>query len=100
MTGLIKRLRKLEAIAAEKSNSVASWPARAAAVKRCAIGRMSPADQAFLRELEAPENRFRQAELLDRNSAFWTRFTDAFEWAVREVPAPYVMSVSDLFGQW
>jgi hypothetical protein len=61
---------------------------------------MSPADQAFLRELEAPENRFRQAELLDRNSAFWTRFTDAFEWAVREVPAPYVMSVSDLFGQW
>jgi len=100
MTGLLQRLRKLEAIAAEKSNSVASWPARAGAVKQCAIGRMSPADQAFLRELEAPENRFRQAELLDRNSAFWTRFTDAFEWAVREVPAPYVMSVSDLFGQW
>ena len=100
MTGLLKRLQKLEAIAAEKQDSVASWPARADAVKQCAIGRMSPADQAFLRELDAPENRFRQEELLDRNSAFWTRFTDAFEWAVREVPAPYVMSVSDLFGQW
>jgi hypothetical protein len=100
MTELLRRLRRLEAIAAEKQDSVASWPARSAAVKQTAIGRMSPTDQAFLRELDAPDNRYRQEGLLDRNSAFWTRFTDAFEWAVRDVPAPYVMSVSDLFGQW
>jgi len=100
MTGLLKRLRKLEAIAAEKQDSIALWPARAAAVKQYAVGRMSPADRAFLQELDAPENRFRQKELLDRNPAFWARFTDAFEWAVREVPAPYVMSVSDLLGEW
>lgn len=99
MTELLKRLRKLEAIAAEKQNGVASWPARARAVKRCAIERMSPADQAFLRELDAPENYSRRKELIDRNPAFWTRFTEAFEWAVREVPAPYVMCVSDLVGQ-
>jgi hypothetical protein len=75
MTELLKRLRKLEAVNAEKHNGVASWPARADAVKRCAIGRLSPADQAFLRELDGPDNSSLREELLDQNSAFWTRLT-------------------------
>jgi hypothetical protein len=99
MTGLLKRLRKLEAIAAEKQDGVASWPARAAAVKKCAIGRMSPADQAFLQQI-ATETLCRRKELIDKNPAVWARWIEAFEWAVREVPAPYVMSVSDLWGEW
>ena len=47
MTGLLKRLRKLEAIAAEKQDGVASWPAMEATVKEYAIKRVSLADQAF-----------------------------------------------------
>lgn len=100
MTGLLKRLRKLEAIAAEKQHGVASWPAREAAVKEYAMKRVAPADQVFLKELFATGNMTRQRELIDENPAVWARFIEAFEWAVREVPAPYVMCVSDLFGQY
>jgi len=42
----------------------------------------------------------RQKELIAKDPAVWARFTEAFEWATRAVPAPYVMCVSDLFGQW
>jgi hypothetical protein len=101
MTELLKRLRKLEATAAARNaDGPASWPAKAAAVKEYAVRRMSPADQAFLREVFAPENLLRQTELLARDPTVWVRFTEAFEWATRTVPAPYVMSVSDLLGQW
>jgi hypothetical protein len=100
VTALSNRLRKLETVAAEKQNGVASWPARADAVKRYAIGRLSPADQAYLRELDTSRSDLLQKEFLNQNSPFWTRLTEAFDWAVREVPAPFVMSVADLFGQW
>jgi len=100
MTGLLKRLRKLEATAAEKVAGPALWPAREAAVKEYAIQRLSPADQVFLREVFATGNMTRQKELIAKDPAVWARFTEAFEWAVREVPAPYVMCVSDLLGQY
>lgn len=100
MTGLDKRLRRFEVTAAQKADGPESWPAKAAAVKEYAMERMSPADQAFLREVFAPENLWRQTALLARDPAVRARFTEAFELATRAVPAPYVMSVSDLFGQW
>ena len=103
MNRLSERLRKLEAVAAQKATheDVASWPTRADAVKRYAIGRLSPADQAYLRELDSPSgNQALDEEFVNQNSPFWTRLTEAFDWAVQEVPAPYVMCVSDLFGQW
>jgi hypothetical protein len=100
MTGLLKRLRKLEVTAAKNVDGPASWPAKEAAVKEYAMQRVSPADQVFLRELFASGNMTLQQEMIAKDPAVWGRFTEAFEWAVREVPAPYVMSVSDLFGQW
>lgn len=98
VTELLKRLCRLEALTAPKTNDVASWPARAAAVKQCAIGKMSVLDRALLEQMES--NSLSRQELIDRNPAVWARWNEAFEWAVREVPAPYVMSISDLFGQW
>lgn len=100
MTGLLKRLRKLEAITAEKQHGVASWPAREAAVKEYAMKRVSLSDQAFLKELFTIGNITREQEFIDENPAVWARFIEAFERAVREVPAPYVMCVTDLFGRW
>jgi hypothetical protein len=100
MTALLKRLRKLEAFAAPKTSEVASWPAREAAVKQCAIGRMSSADESVVKEILALGNMAEQDELIARDPAVWERFTESFRWAVREVPAPYVMCVSDLRGEW
>jgi hypothetical protein len=97
---MLKRLRKLEVMAAAKADGPASWPAKANAVKEYAMGRMSPADRAFMNELFATGNMARQHELIGTDPTVWARWTEAFEMAVREVPAPYVMSVSDLFGQW
>ena len=100
MTTLLRRLRKLEAITVPITNEVASWPAREAAVKRCAIERMSLADQAVVKEILTPESISMQSELVAKNPAVWARFRESFGWAVREAPAPYVMCVSDLLGEW
>jgi hypothetical protein len=99
MTVLLKRLRKLEVTAAQKATGPESWPAKAVAVKECAIQRMPPADRAFVNELLAAGYERRQ-EMIARNPAVWQRFREAFEWATREVPAPYLMCISDLYGTW
>jgi hypothetical protein len=72
-----------------------TWAEKAAEVLRCARKKMSPEDQVILDELFARENAGRWNEMIATNRAVWDRYRTAFDLAVREVPAPYPMTVFD-----
>lgn len=95
MTELHRRLRRLEAArTAAEADGPWNWPAKAAEVKRRAFAALTAEESAWLKD--AYEKYDRNA----REGEIWDRFVSAFNRAVAEVPAPYVMSIADLFGSW
>jgi hypothetical protein len=100
MRSLSKRLARLEAATAGLLEGPWLWPAKAAAVRKCTMEAMSPEEQVLLTESFGSQDLARRNEFIAMHSGVWARYLDAFERATREVPAPYVMSISDLWGSW
>jgi hypothetical protein len=97
---LIKRLKKLEASAAALINGPWLWPARAAAVRERTMNAMSPEEQVLLTESFGSQGTVGLGEFAAMHPAVWSRYNEAFDRAVREVPAPFAMCTADLWGCW
>ena len=48
-----------------------------------------------VKELLARENAHRLRELIARHPAVWVRWQEAFDWAAREMPTPFPLTVYD-----
>jgi hypothetical protein len=59
---------------------------------------MSSEDRSLIKELLALENAFQWDEFIEKNRTVWDRWTEAFERATKEIPAPFAMTVCDLLG--
>jgi|HubBroStandDraft_2_1064218.scaffolds.fasta_scaffold1362635_2 hypothetical protein len=97
---LIKRLKKLEAATAALINGPCLWPARAAAVRERTVNSMSLEEQALLTESFGSQGTVGLGEFAAMHPAVWSRYNEAFDRAVREVPAPCAMCTADLRGCW
>lgn len=100
MKDIIRRLNRLETATRPKADGPWNWPAKADEVKRRAFAALSAEESAWLKEwYEKNDWNTRQAST-GAPREIWDRFVGAFNRAVEEVPAPYVMCVADLFGAW
>lgn len=59
---------------------------------------MSPEETAWLNDLYATGDRTGREVSIAARREIWERFVNAFNRAVEEVPALYVMCMADLFG--
>lgn len=100
MKSLLRRLEKLEGSAAGLLEGPWLWPVRAAAVKRRTMEAMSPEERVLLAESFGSHDTVGLNEFAAMHPGVWTRYNEAFDRATREVPAPYVMGISDLWGCW
>jgi hypothetical protein len=92
MKHIIRRLNRLEAAIRTASDGPWDWRAKADEVKRRAFAALSAEESAWLTDLYE-RGHAREGEI-------WDRFVNAFNRAVEEVPAPYLMCTADLFGEW
>jgi hypothetical protein len=90
-----KRLKRLETTVAARVDGPWSWEKKVAEVEACAMQRLPPEDQVLLTEVFARPTSCEMYKLMEANPALWARYEEAFEWACREVPAPFVMTVHD-----
>jgi len=100
MRSLRRRLEKLEAATVGLLEGPWLWPAKAAAVKKRTMEAMTPEEQVLLTESFGSQDLARQNEFIAMHPGVWARYNEAFDRATREVPAPYVMCISDLWGQY
>jgi hypothetical protein len=100
MKSLLRRLQKLEAATTLVLEGPWFWLARADAVRKFTMEAMWPEEQVLLAESFGIQDPGRQDTFIAMHPEVWVRYTEAFERATREVPAPYVMSISDLWGSW
>jgi hypothetical protein len=70
------------------------WNRMADELKRCRH-RLAKVTESF-----GSHGRVRQNEFIATHPGVWVRYTEAFERAIREIPARYVMSIPDLWGCW
>lgn len=99
MKTLLRRLEKLEASPAFVIEGPWLWPARADEVRKRTMEAMSEQELALLAESFDGPHRVRSDEFSVMHPAVWARYNEAFDRAVREVPAPFVMCTADLWGQ-
>jgi hypothetical protein len=100
MKTLRKRLAKLEAVTSCLLEGPWLWPARAEAVRKRTMDAMTPEDLTLITESFGGDGRIGYSAFAESYPTVWVRYTEAFARATREVPAPYVMSIADLWGPW
>ena len=96
---LSRRLEKLEASTTALLDGPWHWSERAEAVRTRTLEAMSAEEQALLAE-SFNQRSIRFDEFQSLYPDVWRRYNEAFDRAVREVPAPFLMSIADLWGQW
>jgi hypothetical protein len=97
---LIERPKKLEAATAALISGPCLWPARVEEVRKRTMEAMSPEEQALLAESFDGPHTVRFDEFSVMHPAVWVKYNEAFDRAVREVPAPFAMCTADLWGCW
>jgi hypothetical protein len=97
---IIRRLNKLEAQRHGGGDGLSHWTAKYWEVRRRAFAPMSPAESVWLNDLYAVHEAAARQASIEAHRERWDRFENAFNSAVKEVPAPHVMCIADLFGEW
>ncbi len=100
MKALIRRLNKLEATMKPAADGPWNWPAKYEEVRRRAFAAISAEETVWLKDFYRKYDWNARETSTDARREIWDRFVSTFNRAVEEVPAPYVMCVADLFGEW
>ena len=100
MKNIFRRLKRLEAATARLFNGPWHWPARAAEVKTRTMEALSAEERALVTESFGGQQTVGLDAFRAMHPGVWIRYNEAFDRATREVPAPYVMSICDLWGCW